>query len=71
MFQSPPARSVLRAGLPFALAALMAGPPAIVGAWVTSETSAAQVYSTVVGQRKQMTLGTRGVVSLNLGDDRV
>jgi len=66
MFQSPPARrSALRAGLPFALAALMAGPPAIVGAWVTSETSAAQVYSTVVGQRKQMTLGTRGVVSLN------
>src|SRR5262245_19691765 len=66
MFQSPRARrSVLRAGLPFALASLMAGTPAIVGAWVKSVTSAARVYSTVVGQRKQVTLGPRGVVNLN------
>jgi ferric-dicitrate binding protein FerR (iron transport regulator) len=66
MFQSPPARrSALCAGLPFALATLMAGPPVVVGAWVQNEASAARVISTVVGQRKQVTLGARGAVSLN------
>ena len=45
--------------------ALCAGPVAFVDAWVKGESSPAQVYSTVVGQRKQVTLGAGGVANLN------
>lgn len=45
--------------------ALCASHVACVHAWVKSEGSPAQVYSTVVGQRKQVTLGVGGVANLN------
>jgi transmembrane sensor len=67
MFQSRrPARPFApRAGRLLAVMALCASHVVCVHAWVKSEASPAQVYSTVVGQRKQVTLGVGGVANLN------
>jgi transmembrane sensor len=47
------------------MVALCAGPAADVGAWVRNADDGAQVYATVVGQRKQVALGAGGVANLN------
>ncbi len=66
MSQSRPARrSADRAGRLLAMVALCAGPATDVGAWARNADDGAQVYATVVGQRKQVALGAGGVANLN------
>jgi transmembrane sensor len=66
MFQSRRARRpVLRAGILVATLACFASPMALVGAWVKDNGATTQVYSTTVGQLREVTLGTTVVANLN------